>query len=103
MSGEISWNKSEDVEAPHPKSKTNVQKQSLKMQKLISKRKVTFMAQDPTSLPNDILELDDVEPSRNYYDHYQNVLRYCAAVRILVTRSITPFEANRTQTFLSKA
>jgi hypothetical protein len=97
------WNKSEDAEAPHPKSKTNVQKQSLKTRKLIRKQKVTFMAQDPTSLPDDILELDDIEPSRNYHDHYQNVLRYCTAVRILVTRSITPFEADRTQTFLSEA
>jgi len=56
------WNKSEDAEAPHPKSKMNVQKQLLKTQKLIRKWKVTFMAQGPTSLPNDILELDDVEP-----------------------------------------
>ena len=38
-----------------------------------------------------------------YYDHYQNVLRYCAAVWIFVTQSITPFEANHAQTFLSEA
>ena len=53
------WNKPEDAEAPHSKNKMNVQKQSLKTWKLIHKWKMTFMAQDPTSLPNDVLELDD--------------------------------------------
>ena len=44
-----------------------------------------------------------IEPSHNYHDHYQNVLCYYMAVWILVTQSITSFEADWGQTFLSEA
>lgn len=45
----------------------------------------------------------DMSMSRKYWDHYQNVFRFCAAIRILASRSLTPNDAQRAQTFLSQA
>ena len=41
--------------------------------------------------------------SRRVWDHYLNVLRFCAGLRIFVCRSLTPADAMRAQTFFSQA
>ncbi|KII96111.1 hypothetical protein PLICRDRAFT_98402 [Plicaturopsis crispa FD-325 SS-3] len=52
---------------------------------------------------DDYMESADLRSSRNYHDHYTNVLRFCAGIRILITQSITPNEAERGQTFFTQA
>lgn len=47
--------------------------------------------------------INTVKMSRNYHDHYQNILKVCAAFRIFASRSITVQESARAQSFLSSA
>ena len=67
------------------------------------RRKIKFIAQDPFAQADDYPEPDDSKPSRNYHAHYQNILQYCSTLRIFVTCSITPFEAQLAQNFLPEA
>lgn len=97
------WDKDSNDEAPLPKKKSNSAKQMAKTRKLIERRKITFQAQDRDAMPDDFLDPEETVSSRNYHDHYQNILRYCSSVRIIVSRSITPAEAARAQQFLSEA
>src|ERR1700683_222765 len=97
------WEKDEDAEAPMPKKTSKVRRSMKKAEKLIHSCKIKFVAQDPNAQADDYPEPDDLKPSRNYHAHYQNILQYCTAVRILVSRSITPFEAQQAQNFLSEA
>lgn len=97
------WDKSRDDEAPLPRKKSNINKSMKKSQKLIRNRKIKFISQDPNADEDDLMAAEDSMPNRNYYLHYENILHYCAALRIFISRSITPAEASRAQSFLSEA
>src|ERR1700735_3654399 len=87
------WEKDEDAEATMPKKTSKVWCAMKKAEKLIHSCKIKFVAQDPNAQADDHPKPDNLKPRCNYHAHYQNILQYCAAVRILVSRSITPFEA----------
>jgi hypothetical protein len=100
------WRKGDalpDGDAPYPKEGTKAHKAQEKQEELMNKRRKKESAQHETANPDDFQTIDDTPTSRNYRDHYEAVLLFCAAIRIFASRSITRRESERAQELLSKA
>lgn len=107
------WEKAPEATAPRPRASGKVGKGAAKTKKLLGKRRRKNKARleadsDKTDGDEDSDDIDSTAedldaPSRNYHDHYLNSLRFCAAIRIIVSQEISADEAERGQTFLSQA
>jgi hypothetical protein len=97
------WSRNADDEAPYPKKRSKIQQAILKSRKLLHKRRIKNISRDEDAEADDYLALEDIEASRNYHSHYENILRYCAATRIFASREITPQEAIRAENFILEA
>lgn len=93
------WDRSPSDEAPLPAQGSKVQKAQLRTQAMSRKRRVRQQASESAS------EDEDETPrvSRNYHDHYENILRACTAIEMFNTRSHSVNEAAQAQAFLSEA
>ena len=101
----VAWDLFSDnspTEAPRARTKA-VKTAEKRTKKLLRTRKVKNICLDEDADGNDIMDVDDDEPSKNYMDHYNNCLRFSAGIRILCMHSVTPLEAQRGQHFLSEA
>jgi hypothetical protein len=97
------WTRQQDEDAPAPRKRTKVHQAVIKSKELLHKCRIKNLARDEDAQGEDYIALEDIEVSRNYHDHYQNVLRYCTATRIFASQSITPQEATRASDFMSEA
>lgn len=97
------WDRDKDDTAPMPRTNTKVAATAKKTAALLKKRRTKNIARNPDADADDYINSAELLPSRNYQDHYTNVLRFCASTRILTAHEITPLEALRGQTFLSDA
>ncbi|KAG1794490.1 hypothetical protein EV424DRAFT_1353856 [Suillus variegatus] len=97
------WTRQQDEDAPAPRKRTKVHQAVIKSKELLHKRRIKNLARDEDAQGEDYIALEDIEASRNYHDHYQNVLRYCTATQIFASQSITPQEATRASDFMSEA
>jgi hypothetical protein len=97
------WSKSEDAEAPLPSGRTNLAKTLEKTSETLRKRREKNAQrtadQDNDSEPDFDSDSDGPgarkAPSRNYWDHYRNVVRFCAGHRILGSRAISVNDVDR--------
>lgn len=94
-----------DGNAPLPKKRSKVKAAGEHTEELMKKRRRKNAARqsDPTDLELDYEAIEATGASRNYQDHYLNVLRFCAGSRMIVTREISPNDASRAVTFFSEA
>ena len=94
------WDKDPAANAPKPRPQTKAAKKETHTDRLLGKRRKKNGARHADT---DLDEEDDTGPSRNYFDHYQNCLRFCAGIRIMIAQSISPAEGQRGQNFFSQA
>ncbi|KIP04677.1 hypothetical protein PHLGIDRAFT_120505 [Phlebiopsis gigantea 11061_1 CR5-6] len=86
-----------DEDAPRPRRKTKAAQANQRKEDLLKKRRLKDLAMDPKTKPADLIAAAAMKMSRNYREHYANVLEHCTCVRIWASRSITPEEARRAQ------
>jgi hypothetical protein len=99
------WEKSRNASAPNAKAGTNLAKDAAKRDALLQQRRAKLAARgdDSTSASSDAEDLDSESdpqsqsrpPSRNYWAHYTNCLRFCASLRILATRALSLDDVDR--------
>ncbi|KAJ7020885.1 hypothetical protein C8F04DRAFT_1315733 [Mycena alexandri] len=92
-----------DGDAPLPKSRSKVKAKEDHTALLMNKRRKKHAARQANTEAIDYAAIEDTGTSRNYGEHYLNVLRFCTASRVIVTRAISPNDATRARTFLSEA
>lgn len=92
-----------DGDAPLPSARSKVKATEEHTAELGKKRRKKNAARQTTTTVHDYDAIEATGASRNYQDHYLNVLRFCTASRVIVTRAISPNEASRARTFLSEA
>ncbi|KAJ7741809.1 hypothetical protein DFH07DRAFT_777994 [Mycena maculata] len=92
-----------DGDAPLPKKRSKVKAAQEHTTELMQRRRKKNAARQADTTDVDYVAIEATGASRNYQDHYLNVLRYCTASRIIVTRAISPSDATRGRTFLSEA
>jgi hypothetical protein len=90
-----------DAPLPAARSKTKVTEEHAAG--LMQKRRKKNAARQSDTTAEDYEAIEATGASRSYTDHYLNVLRFCTAIRVIATRSISPNEASRARTFLSEA
>lgn len=116
----VAWNLFEtgnDYVAPLPRKRTKAREATKKTADMLSKRRKKLAVREKAKRAEDSdsendsedldLELDlegvNTSAGRRVWDHYANVLRFCAGLRIFVSRSLTMSDAERAQTFFSQA
>ncbi|KAH9834853.1 uncharacterized protein C8Q71DRAFT_710648 [Rhodofomes roseus] len=84
-----------DTDAPRPKPKTNVAKALSAKERLLRLRRHAVLAARDNATAAEFDAADALEISRNYQEHYSNVLELCTALRIWGSQSISPDEVIR--------
>ncbi|KAI0310861.1 hypothetical protein OF83DRAFT_1069830 [Amylostereum chailletii] len=97
------WDRQSEESARKARKNTKLHEEKLRTQKLLLKRRRRALLQEDEVDEADLDALDDIEASKNYYAHYWNVLRVCAALRILGSRAISLNDAARAQLFLEQS
>lgn len=100
------WRKGDRLrqgDAPLPKSGTNAQKAEQKQEDLMKKRRKKAAAQHDDVDADAFQIIDNTPTSRDYQEHYDAMMLFCAAIRIFASRSITRTESTRAQELLSRA
>ncbi|KAJ6476716.1 hypothetical protein C8R47DRAFT_657669 [Mycena vitilis] len=92
-----------DGDAPLPKSRSKVKAKEDHTAELMKKRRKKHAGRQSNTTEMDYEAIEDTGASRNYRDHYLNVLRFCTGARAIVVRKISPNEATRARTFFSEA
>ncbi|KAJ7820136.1 hypothetical protein B0H13DRAFT_382951, partial [Mycena leptocephala] len=92
-----------DGDAPLPKAGSKVKAKEDHTAELMGKRRKKHAARQSNASAVDYAAIEATGASRNYHDHYLNVLRFCTASRMMVTRKISPNDASRARTFFSEA
>lgn len=100
------WRKGDRLrqgDAPLPKSGTNAQKAEQKQEDLMKKRRKKAAAQHNDIDADAFQIIDNTPTSRDYQEHYDAMMLFCAAIRIFASRSITRTESAHAQELLSRA
>ncbi|KAH9839027.1 uncharacterized protein C8Q71DRAFT_893893 [Rhodofomes roseus] len=84
-----------DGQAPRPKPTTNAGKALAAKENLIRSRRRAHLASQPNVTKAMLDAADALTISRSYREHFNNVLEFCAAIRIWGSRSISPEEVMR--------
>ncbi|KAL1713956.1 hypothetical protein EV715DRAFT_210517 [Schizophyllum commune] len=85
-----------DGDAPLPASNTNNAKALLAQQRLVHKRMVSnFRVQNPNATIDDEPRLEHAKMDRSYRRHYDAIVQFCAALRILPSYAISPDDVKR--------
>ncbi|VDC05402.1 unnamed protein product [Peniophora sp. CBMAI 1063] len=100
------WDRAITEDAPEPtRKKSKAKENQERSERLVRQRRVKARAQDGEADLDDLdLEaLEDNHMSKNYHNHYRNVLRMCAGLRQLWTRTTYLDDAEEGQKYLSQA
>ncbi|KAJ7127496.1 hypothetical protein C8R46DRAFT_53144 [Mycena filopes] len=90
-------------DAPLPKGRSKVKAKEEHTAALMQKRRKKHAALQADTQEIDYAAIEDTGASRSYTEHYLNVIRFCTASRVIVTRAISPNDASRARTFFSEA
>ncbi|TFK63271.1 hypothetical protein BDN72DRAFT_803396 [Pluteus cervinus] len=93
-----------DGTAPTSSSRLNITKSQAKYEKIVRSRLLeTFLRENPNATEDEMHQFDKVTMERSYRPHYNAVIEFTAAIRVLASRSITPAEVQRGFKMLSRA
>jgi hypothetical protein len=92
-----------DADAPRSSKSTKIGQAEARTDKLLAARWKTHLGTLADSIPADYEAAENLERSRNFKRHYENVLLFCSALRILGCRTISAAEAIRGTDMLSQA
>lgn len=91
MDGEIP-----DDDAPPSEPRTKRALAQARLEKLLRKRRVTnFLAANPDATEDDLADAQGATMDRSYNRHYDTVVQFSTAVRILTSQSISPNDVKR--------
>ncbi|KAI0046864.1 hypothetical protein FA95DRAFT_1493337, partial [Auriscalpium vulgare] len=97
------WNRDPEDTAPQPRANAKIRASGKKRDKVLYQRRLKNLSYNPDATADDMADLADIAPSRNYSDMYLNVLRTCSALRILGSRKLSRSDALRAHGFLCDA
>ncbi|KAI0037613.1 hypothetical protein FA95DRAFT_1457055, partial [Auriscalpium vulgare] len=92
-----------DGDAPHAREGTKAADAEDNMGELLRTRRRGHLSRQVDATASDIEENYELSPSRNYREHFENVLDYCVSTRIWGSQSITPDEARRAEAYHGRA
>lgn len=84
-------------DAPTARRGTKAADAEKKKENLLQARRAENLNDQPDTTVEDLESSKEKKMSRNYQDHYANVVEICTAHRIWASRTITPREAHRAQ------
>ncbi|TFK59319.1 hypothetical protein BDN72DRAFT_780904, partial [Pluteus cervinus] len=93
-----------DEEAPPSSAHSNVSKLQANSEKLVRNRMMAnLLAKNPDASKQEKQQIKTVTMDRSYRHHYDTLLEFTAAIRILATRSISPASVKRAFIMLRRA
>lgn len=86
-----------DEEAPPSSPDTKIAAAQARLEKLLlrERRLSTLLAEDPDSTEGEMQEARQATMNRSYVRHYDTMVQFSAAVRVLTSRSLSPNDVIR--------
>lgn len=85
-----------DDEAPPSSPDTKIAAAQARLEKLLRERRLsTLLAEDPDSTEGEMQEARQATMNRSYVRHYDTMVQFSAAVRVLTSRSLSPNDVIR--------